>query len=45
MTIELYYWPTPEGWKTTTSLEEMGVDYIVNLINIGAGDQFAPDFL
>ena len=45
MTIALYYWPTPNGWKTTICLEEMGLDYIVNLINIGVGDQFAPDFL
>ena len=45
MTIALYYWPTPNGWKTTICLEEMGLDYTVNLINIGVGDQFAPDFL
>ena len=45
MTIELYYWPTPNGWKITIALEEMGLPYNVNLINIGAGDQFAPDFL
>jgi len=45
MTIDLFYWPTPNGWKTTICLEEMGLDYAVHLINIGAGDQFAPDFL
>ena len=43
--IELYYWPTPNGWKITIALEEMGLPYRVNLINIGAGDQFAPEFL
>lgn len=43
--IELYYWPTPNGWKITIALEEMGIPYNLNLINIGAGDQFAPDFL
>lgn len=43
--IELYYWPTPNGWKITIALEEMGLPYKVNLVNIGAGEQFAPDFL
>ena len=38
--IDLYYWPTPNGWKVTIALKEMGLDYRVNLINIGAGDQF-----
>jgi GSH-dependent disulfide-bond oxidoreductase len=45
MSIDLYYWPTPNGWKITIALEEMGLPYQVKLINIGAGDQFAPDFL
>ncbi len=45
MTIDLYYWPTPNGWKITIALEEMGLPYKVHLINIGAGEQFAPDFL
>ena len=43
--IDLYYWPTPNGWKVTIALEEMGLDYRVNLINIGAGDQFGEEFL
>ncbi|WP_026612721.1 glutathione S-transferase family protein [Ensifer aridi] len=43
--IELYYWPTPNGWKITIMLEELGVPYVVKYINIGRGDQFAPDFL
>ncbi len=43
--IDLYYWPTPNGWKTTIALEEMGLPYKIHLINIGNGDQFAPDFL
>jgi GST-like protein len=43
--IELYYWPTPNGWKITIALEEMGLPYNLNLINISAGDQFAPEFL
>jgi GSH-dependent disulfide-bond oxidoreductase len=43
--IDLFYWPTPNGWKITIALEEMGLPYAVRLINIGKGDQFAPDFL
>ena len=43
--IELYYWPTPNGWKITIALEEMGLPYLLRYVNIGAGDQFAPDFL
>ena len=43
--IELYYWPTTNGWKITILLEELGVPYNVHYINIGAGDQFEPDFL
>ena len=43
--VDLYYWPTPNGWKVSIALEEMGLPYALHLINIGAGDQFAPDFL
>ena len=43
--IDLYFWPTPNGWKATIALEEMGLPYAVHLVNIGAGDQFKPDFL
>ena len=43
--IELFYWPTPNGWKITVMLEELGVPYNVNYVNIGKGDQFKPDFL
>jgi len=43
--IELYYWPTPNGWKITIMLEELGVPYQVKYINIGKGEQFEPDFL
>ena len=43
--IELYYWPTPNGWKISIALEEMGLPYQVHYIDIGAGDQFKPDFL
>ncbi|OBY26625.1 glutathione S-transferase N-terminal domain-containing protein [Leisingera sp. JC1] len=43
--IQLYYWPTPNGWKISIALEEMGLPYDVTLIDIGKGDQFAPEFL
>lgn len=43
--IDLYYWPTPNGWKISIALEEMGLPYTVHPINIGKGDQFAPAFL
>ena len=43
--IDLYYWPTPNGWKISIALEEMELPYAVHLVNIGKGEQFAPDFL
>ena len=43
--IELYYWPTPNGHKITLFLEEAGLPYEIVPVNIGAGDQFKPDFL
>lgn len=43
--IELYYWPTPNGHKITLFLEEAGTPYEIHPVNIGAGDQFKPDFL
>ncbi len=43
--IDLYYWPTPNGWKISIMLEECGLPYEVKLINIGKGDQFKPEFL
>ncbi|QBF32726.1 glutathione S-transferase N-terminal domain-containing protein [Thalassococcus sp. S3] len=43
--IDLYYWPTPNGWKISIALEEMGLPYNLHLIDISAGDQFDPDFL
>jgi len=43
--IDLYYWPTPNGHKITIFLEEAGLDYQIIPVNIGAGDQFKPDFL
>ena len=43
--IDLYYWPTPNGWKISIALEEFGLPYTTHLIDIGNGDQFKPDFL
>jgi len=43
--IELYYWPTPNGWKITIMLEECGLPYVVIPVDISKGDQFKPDFL
>ena len=43
--IDLYYWPTPNGWKITIALEELGLPYAVLPVNIGRGAQFAPGFL
>ena len=43
--IRLFYWPTPNGWKISIALAEMGLPYEVTLIDIGKGDQFAPEFL
>ncbi|MBV6638258.1 MAG: glutathione S-transferase, partial [Mameliella sp.] len=43
--IDLYTWTTPNARKVSILLEELGVDYDVHPINIGQGDQKAPDFL
>ncbi|MEH3047247.1 glutathione S-transferase N-terminal domain-containing protein [Sphingomonas adhaesiva] len=43
--IDLYFAATPNGWKATIMLEECGLPYRVVPVNIGAGEQFAPDFL
>lgn len=42
--IELWYWPTPNGWKVSIALEEMGLPYEMKPVNIGAGEQFTPEF-
>ncbi|MDP8915748.1 MAG: glutathione S-transferase N-terminal domain-containing protein, partial [Pseudomonadota bacterium] len=43
--IQFYYWPTPNGWKIAIALEEMELPYEVHPVNIGKGEQFAPEFL
>jgi GST-like protein len=42
--IELWYWPTPNGWKVSIALEEMGLAYELKPVNIGIGEQFTPAF-
>ena len=43
--IELYTWTTPNGWKVSIALEELGLPYEVHPVHIGAGEQFRPEFL
>jgi GST-like protein len=43
--IELYYWPTPNGWKISIMLEECRLPYVMKPVNIAKGDQFKPEFL
>ena len=43
--IDLYYWPTPNGWKISIMLEECGLPYNTHAVDIGGGDQFKPEFL
>ena len=43
--IDLYYAPTPNGWKITIMLEECSLPYRIIPVNLGKGDQFKPEFL
>jgi len=43
--IDLYYWTTPNGHKVTIFLEETGLPYTLQPVNIGKGEQFDPAFL
>jgi GST-like protein len=43
--LDLYYWPTPNGWKITIFLEEAAVPYNVKPLNIAKGEQFTDEFL
>ncbi len=43
--IDLYFWPTPNGYKVSIMLEEIGMPYNVIAVNISKGDQFKPEFL
>ncbi len=43
--IDLYSWATPNGHKVHIMLEECGLPYRLHAVDIGAGDQFTPEFL
>jgi GST-like protein len=43
--IDVYSWATPNGHKVHVMLEECGLPYSVHAVDIGAGDQFKPQFL
>jgi GST-like protein len=43
--ITLYFWPTPNGLKISIMLEELAAPYRVEFIDIGKGEQFAPEYL
>ncbi len=43
--LEVWSWPTPNGQKVHIALEELGLEYNIIGVNIGAGDQFKPEFL
>ncbi len=43
--IDLYYAPTPNGWKISIMLEECSLQYNLIPVNLGKGDQFKPSFL
>jgi GST-like protein len=43
--IEVYSWPTPNGHKVHVMLEESGMPYRIHAVDIGAGEQFKPEFL
>ena len=43
--IDLYTWSTPNGRKASIALEELGLEYETHAVNLGADEQFHPDFL
>lgn len=43
--IDLFTAATPNGWKASIMLEEIGLDYTVNPVNIGAGEQKTPEYI
>lgn len=45
MSIQFFAFDTPNGRKISVALEEMGLPYDVRVVDIGKGEQFAPDFL
>ena len=45
MTIQFFSWDTPNGRKISVALEEMGLPYVVNPVDIGHDEQFKAEFL
>ncbi len=43
--IDLYTAPTPNGWKISIALEELGLPYNAIALDLGAGDQKRPEYL
>jgi GST-like protein len=43
--IDFYTWATPNGWKVSVTLEELGLPYTVHPIDLGKGEQKRPEFL
>ncbi len=43
--IELFFWPTPNGYKIVIMLEECGLSYAIRMVDITKGNQFDPAFL
>ena len=43
--LEVWSWPTPNGHKVHIAVEELEIPYKIIPVNIGAGDQFKPEFL
>ncbi|MGE0565572.1 MAG: glutathione S-transferase family protein [Pseudolabrys sp.] len=43
--IDVYLWATPNSWKVTIALEEMGLPYNAKPVAIVKGEQFKPEFL
>ena len=43
--IDLYTWTTPNGWKASVALEELGLPYEVHKVKLGKGEQKAPAYV
>ena len=43
--IDLYTAPTPNGYKVSITLEELGLPYTVHVLNLSEGEQKRPEFL
>ncbi len=45
MSIDLYTWVTPNGWKVSAMLEELGLPYNIKPIDISSGIQKEAEFV